>query len=235
MPIRTYTNWNVRASDEQEQIEPFRKYFFICEGANTETYYFRKLIDNRKQLNIHPMINLCLLEKTDEHRNLSYPKKLLEFAELQKLDPELQFDEEHDKMVIVFDGDIFEGKVPGYDELIESAEANGNIVGITNPGFEVFLLLHLDGVYEEHIKGKETKFFTWDENGRLSHPYNLLHDLTGMNSKKNSKIGDLAENVQIAIAQEKQVNQDIHDVKGKVTSNIASIIENIIKDKPNDL
>ena len=47
-PIRSYTNWNSRASDEIEQQEPFRKYFFICEGLNTETWYFKKLIDIRK-------------------------------------------------------------------------------------------------------------------------------------------------------------------------------------------
>ena len=58
MPIHTYTNWNVRPSDAEEQIEPFRKYFFICEGANTETFYFRKLIDLRKTLNIHPLIDI---------------------------------------------------------------------------------------------------------------------------------------------------------------------------------
>ena len=42
-----------------------------------------------------------------------------------------------------------------------------------------------------------------------------------MNSKKNSKIGDLAENVSVAIVQEKCINQDIHNVKGVVSSNIA--------------
>ena len=33
MPVHTYTNWNQRPSDQEEQIEPFRKYFFICERA----------------------------------------------------------------------------------------------------------------------------------------------------------------------------------------------------------
>ena len=40
-PVRSYTNWNSRTTDEEEQIEPYRKYFFICEGANTETWYFK--------------------------------------------------------------------------------------------------------------------------------------------------------------------------------------------------
>lgn len=52
MPVHAYTNWNKRESDHEEQVEPFRKYFFICEGANTETFYFKKLIDLRKELGI---------------------------------------------------------------------------------------------------------------------------------------------------------------------------------------
>lgn len=33
MPVHTYTNWNSRPSDREEQVEPYRKYYFICEGA----------------------------------------------------------------------------------------------------------------------------------------------------------------------------------------------------------
>lgn len=41
MPVHAYTNWNKRESDHEEQVEPFRKYFFICEGANTETFFLK--------------------------------------------------------------------------------------------------------------------------------------------------------------------------------------------------
>lgn len=140
MPIHTYTNWNVRPSDAEEQIEPFRKYFFICEGANTETFYFRKLIDLRKTLNIHPLIDIRLMEKTEEHSNLSYPKQLLEFAETLKDDESLDFDKEHDKMIVIFDADIFEEKVSGYEDLIKEGEKR-NTIGITNPGFEVIYMI----------------------------------------------------------------------------------------------
>ena len=67
---------------------------------------------------------------------------------------------------------------------------------------------------------------------RYRHPYNVLLEATGMNAKKNSKIGDLAKNVAVAIKQEKCINQDVHNVKKLVSSNIASIIEMIIADKP---
>ena len=75
------------------------------------------------------------------------------------------------------------------------------------------------------------KFFELDEKKRYRYPYNVLLEAAGMNSKKNSKIGDLVENVAIAIEKEKYINQDIHDVKGVVSSNIASIIEGIIADR----
>lgn len=114
MPVHTYTNWNSRPSDREEQIEPFRKYYFICEGANTETFYFKRLIDLRKQLGIHPLIDVRLWEKTEKDKNISFPRNLVSFAEAQKKNPENDFDVERDKMVIVFDGDIFEEKVQGY-------------------------------------------------------------------------------------------------------------------------
>jgi hypothetical protein len=231
MPVHTYTNWNSRPSDKEEQIEPFRKYFFICEGANTETFYFKKLIDLRKQLGIHPLIDIRLWEKTEQDKNLSFPKNLVEFANTQKNIVENEFDIERDKMIIVFDGDIFEEKVQGYDELICSIEKT-DIAAVTNPGFELFLLLHIENSYETYIKGCEEKFLSMDEKKKYSYAYKNLLEITGMNAKKNSDIGNLAENVALAIEQEKLINQDIHQIKGKVSSNVGKIIEAIINEKP---
>jgi hypothetical protein len=231
MPVHTYTNWNSRPSDKEEQVEPFRKYFFICEGANTETFYFERLIDLRKQLGIHPLIDIRLWEKTEQDKNLSFPKNLVEFAKMQKNIAENEFDVDRDKMVIVFDGDIFEEKVQGYDELICSIEKT-DIAAVTNPGFELFLLLHIENSYETYIKGHEEKFLSMDERKKYSYAYKILLEITGMNAKKNSDIGNLAKNVALAIEQEKLVNQDIHQLKGKVSSNVGMIIESIINEEP---
>ena len=142
-PVRSYTNWNSRSTDNVEQREPYRKYFFICEGANTETWYFRKLIDIRKSLNIHPLIDIRLLEKTEEDKDISFPRKLIAFAESQKENADISFDRERDKMIIVFDADIFEEKVQDYDEVVALGEAE-NILAVSNPAFELFLLLHFE-------------------------------------------------------------------------------------------
>ncbi len=228
-PIRTYTNWNTRASDEEPVIEPYRKYFFICEGKNTETWYFRKLIDLRKTLGIRPMIDVQLLEKTEEDADISYPKKLIEFADLQKENPEIAFDSEYDKMIVVFDADIFEEKVTNYDEVVTLGEQK-NILAVTNPGFELFLLLHFDGAYEEDILPFADEIIRNEKTGNQTFIYSLLLKRTNMNSKKNSKIGELAVHVETAIEQERKVNQNIYDCHGKITSNIGMIIDSIIHD-----
>ena len=232
MPIHTYTNWNVRPNDETEQIEPYRKYCIICEGANTETFYFKHLIDIRKDLGIHPLIDVCLWEKTEQDRDISYAKKLVEFATQQKLLPENNFDQAIDKMIVVFDGDIFESKVVGYEQIINTLEKNNDIPAISNPAFELFLLLHIDNAYTNYIQGHEEEFLRLDENNKYSYAYNILKKVTGMNAKKNKNIGKLADNVQIAIEQERNINQDIHNIKGKVSSNVGLVIERIINEKP---
>lgn len=198
-PVRSYTNWNSRSTDNIEQREPYRKYFFICEGANTETWYFRKLIDIRKSLNIHPLIDIRLLEKTEEDKDISFPRKLIAFAERQKENADISFDRERDKMIIVFDADIFEEKVQDYDEVVALGEAE-NILAVSNPAFELFLLLHFENAYEEDIKPNEEEIIKNEKDGNQTFIYKLLLARTGVNPKKNSAIGELAKNVDIAIA-----------------------------------
>ena len=231
MPIRTYTDWNKRPSDHEDKIDPFRKYVFICEGANTEVWYFRKLIDLRKRLGIHPLIDIRLWEKTEGDKDISYPRKLIEFAEERKADAELGFDRKHDKMIIIFDADIFSAKVTGYEDVVSLGEQYGDILGITNPNFELYLLLHFHESYEDDILPNAERLIRNEKVGNMRLSYLLLQNRTGINSKTNKSIGELAEKVEIAIKQEKRLNQDVHRCLGQLTSCIGSIIEMIRSDK----
>ena len=231
-PIRTYTDWNKRPSDHEDQMEPFRKYVFICEGANKEVWYFRKLIDLRKRLGIHPLIDIRLWEKTEGDQDITYPRKLIEFAEARKADAELAFDRNHDRMIIVFDADIFSAKVTGYEDVVMLGEQYGDLLGITNPNFELYLLLHFPGAFEEDILPNAERLLRNEKVGNMRLSYSLLLSRTGINSKTNEAIGDLAEKVETAIEQEKHLNQDVHACLGRLTSNIGSLIEMIRADKP---
>ena len=112
------------------------------------------------------MIDICLWQKTGEDKDISYAKKLVEFAMKQKDEEKNGFDKTIDKVVVVFDADVFEEKVQGYDELIEQIEKS-DIAAITNPGFEIFLLLHIEDSYENEIKGHEGEYLQKDEKGGL--------------------------------------------------------------------
>lgn len=229
-PIKVYQNWNVRKSDSNEEVEPYRKYFFICEGANTETWYFEKLIDNKKALGINPNIDIRFLEKTDEDKDISFPRKLIEFAEEQKKNPDLSFDEEMDRMIIVFDADIFGAKVNDFDDVISFGETE-NILGVSNPAFELFLLLHYEDAFEKYIKPNEEQIIKNEKVGAQRYIRTLFTKVSEINPKRNKAVGELAKMVDCAILEESKINEDIHACLGKVTCNIAKIIDNIRKNE----
>lgn len=101
------------------------------------------------------------------------------------------------------------------------------------PGFELFLLLHIKDSYCQYIFGHEKEFLELDQNGSYKKAFDVLRDVTIMNAKTNRRIVILAENVKVAIEQEKQINQNIHDCKRRITSNIGLIIEQIMNENPN--
>lgn len=230
MGIREYTNWNKRLADTEERQNPFRKYYIICEGANTEQHYFKRLIDNRKELGIKSTIDICLLEKEGQDRSVSYPLDLINLAEAQKKSGNISFDKRYDKMIVVFDADIFEYRSNRYDEVIGLGEEKGSILGVSNPSFELFLLLHLEDAIKTIIIPFEDEFLKEENLHANGFALTKLRESTGINPKRNPRIGELADNVLLAIDQEKEINQDIYKCKGKVTSNIGVIIQGIIDD-----
>ena len=171
-----------------------------------------------------------MLEKTEGDKDISFPRRLIEFAEKQKENSEISFDKERDKMIIVFDADIFEKKVIDYDALITMGEKE-NILAVSNPAFELSLLLHYENSYEEDIKPNEKQIIMNEKDGHQTFIYQLLLARTGINPKKNAMIGELAKKIDIAIEQEKKINEDIHKCKGQVTCNIGKIIEQIKNDR----
>jgi hypothetical protein len=229
--IRRLNNWNTRYPTGKTQIEPYRRYFIVCEGQNTERWYFEHLNSFRRKQDIHSPIEIIPLKKEGKYKNLSYPAQLVRYANKQKSNPEIGFDPERDKMIIIFDADIFEHKVSGYDELISKAEEEQNIIGVTNPCFELFLLLHYKDSYRDDIAPNADKILKNEKVGNHRYIYHLLLKRTGINSKTNQKIGKLAENISIAINQEQLINQDIHKCHNKLTSNIAKIIQRIYEEE----
>ena len=240
-PIREYGSWNMRGSDELSEVEPLRKYVFICEGSKTEVHYFRELIAHRGELGIHPLVDLRLWEKTDEDAGLSNPQALLQFAQREKESNRRLFDPIHDRMVIVFDLDIYSRVGKGrkganekkakFEELRRSVAAN-DILAVTNPSFELFLLLHSDGAYDRLVSPNETEILRNTKSGNQRFVQRLFSETYGMNPKSNPAVGRLAAKIDTAIKEEKNLNQELDHALTHVTSNIGKVIEVIRNDHP---
>lgn len=231
-PIILHSNWNQRPSDFEKTVEPLRKYFFICEGANTESFYFKKLISIKKEIGIHSLIDLVFIEKTEEDKDISYPQKLVNFAknERDKLIELGKFEKNRDFMIITFDLDIFKNKVKNLDELLIQQDEH-LVFGIAYPSFELFLLLHIDNSLNDIILPNKSIIIANEKIGSQRPCQVFLREATGKNSKTNDTIGGLAYHIDTAIYQEKLINQQTCKCLEEVTSNIALIIEKIKNEK----
>lgn len=238
--IHEYGMWTTRTSDSDEQIEPLRKYVFICEGESTEEWYFKKLIERIDELDLHPLVDIRLWEKTDKDKGISDPRALVRFAHRKKRDGELGYVRGHDRMVIVFDADIYcrigEGRTGGdkgareYQELLGEIE-DDDIPAVTNPSFELYLLLHKENAYQSIVLPHANKLLENRKHGRRRYAQVLFTEKYHMNPKSNKNIGSLANDVDIAIVEERALNHDVERCLECLTSNVGSTIDQIRHDR----
>lgn len=231
-PLRESSSWTSRYKQGEDVIiKPLRRYYLIFEGAHTEVKYFEGIDDNKKSLGINNSIELVLLHKDGEIENYSSPKNLLMLVNQKKdqLKTDTKYDEEIDRFVIVFDRDSFK-TADDYLEYINLA-TQGNILAVTNPCFELWLLLHFNNSVEDHIKYNSDKIL---KNKRVSNNHTFLSDLfskvSGMNSKSNLKFEKLKDSVDNAISQEKLLTQEIELISKEIGSNIGVLLEELRKD-----
>lgn len=140
-------------------------------------------------------------------------------------------------MIVIFDADIFETQQNNYNEILELGKKH-NILGVTNPSFELFLLLHYANSVDEIIipESKNILKNAWVGKNKNRRRYieDLFRKKAKMCPKTNIAISKLAYDISIAIQQEEKINNDIINCKGIVTSNIGCIIKSIIDDQWND-
>ena len=153
----------------------------------------------------------------------------------------ISFDSKRDVMVLVFDADIYEKQDKTvYDELLLDAKID-NTVCVTNPNFELFLLLHYENSYDEVIEPNENALLENDwvlvGDERIRYSEYLFRNKSGLKPKQDDTVAELANNVHTAIEQEKRMNNDVHKCRGKLTSSIGMMLDKILKDKgiTNDL
>lgn len=239
-PIDEYSRWYERATDNMEKIEPLRKYVFICEGSNTESHYFREFVDPCVELGVDSRVEVALWEKTEGDRGISNPLALARFAQKEKENKDRRFEKGLDKMVIVIDLDVYsrvgEGRTgakerAGKFEDVEKAITDDDILAVTNPSFELFLLLHAQDAYKRLIQPHAQELL---ENRKVRHrrpAERLFSEEFKMNPKSNPEVGKLVHRVDTAIEQEGYLNQSVEMGLRALTSNVGSVIDMIRNDR----
>lgn len=125
-----------------------------------------------------------------------------------------------------FDADVYKGDSERYASDLGMFSGVAE-VAVTNPSFELYLLLHLDDALEKYVLPNEEEILgNGYVGGKRRYVEKLASDVLGFNVKHNEKVGELARRFGVAVMNERALNQDPSQSIGRLTSNVgARIIE----------
>lgn len=207
-------------------LEPKSKYYIIPEGDKTEIQYFCGVRDNSDELNIKTLIEIIPIENEDDQYGQSHPK-----AKIQNFNSDLNegkfiFDKDIDAVYFVVDRDPQNFSEQQLDEFINDCNKYGYNVCLSNPTFEVFLIMHDNKVFELDV----TKMY---ENRRQSRNRRFLEiklsEIFGC-SKKNLNFERFKPNIKLAIENEKLFCEDLNKLKNELGSNVGRLLDSIIEE-----
>jgi hypothetical protein len=117
------------------RLKPKRTFLVFCEGEKTEPQYLRAV---KLHPNVHEVAAVDL--RVESGQGGSVPLTLVERAVAARRDAELE-DKEIDEFWCVFDVE-WPRNHPHLSEAIDMAHANGIGLAVSNPCFELWLILH---------------------------------------------------------------------------------------------
>lgn len=207
-------------------LNPKSKYYIIPEGEKTEIQYFLGIRDNARKININSLIEVIPIENDDEELGQSHPiRKITNFNEdIEK--NKFLYDKEIDKVCFIIDRDPQNFSEQQYDNFLKMCKDYNYKVYVSNPTFELFLLLHDDKIFDID----KTAML---ENRRVSNSKRFLEvklsEIFGCN-KKNINFEKFKVNIKKAINNEKQFEEDLINLKHNLGSNVGTLLDEMIED-----
>lgn len=207
-------------------LNPKSKYYIIPEGEKTEIQYFLGIRDNAREININSLIEVIPIENDDEELGQSHPiRKITNFNEDIENNKFL-YDKEIDKVCFVIDRDPQNFSEQQYDNFLKMCKDYNYKVYVSNPTFELFLLLHDDKIFDID----KTAML---ENRRVSNSKRFLEvklsEIFGCN-KKNINFEKFKVNIKKAINNEKQFEENLINLKHNLGSNVGTLLDEMIED-----
>lgn len=148
--MRVGQPFGIRYGEEQYTQEPKKKYFIACEGEKTEYRYFEAILEHRSDLGISPLIEMIPINH--ERNTGSHPLHIFNGAK-EALKTYESYFPSVDHLCIIADRDLHSFFETQYDTLAENCLAEGIDLFISNPCFELWLLMH----YSDLIEYNKTK------------------------------------------------------------------------------
>lgn len=207
-------------------LNPKSKYYIIPEGEKTEIQYFLGIRDNTREININSLIEVIPIENDDEELGQSHPiRKINNFNEDIENNKFL-YDKEIDKVCFVIDRDPQNFSEEQFDNFLRMCKDYNYKVYVSNPTFELFLLMHDDKIF-----GIDRTAML--ENRRVSNSKRFLEvklsEIFGCN-KKNINFEKFKVNIKKAINNEKRFEENLVNLKYNLGSNVGTLLDEMIED-----
>lgn len=174
-------------SNESASMKYRSKFYCVSEGATEESYFYG-IKNNKVELGIKNDIYIEVVEKEEGQESFSHPVQLVKaclynMGRVDEFGEEIpqaewginckwrDYDPEYDTVCVIFDRDYRKLKIY-LEELFNICKKHNIYIAISNPNFELWLLMHFPGIEK------------YDKNKLLKNPKNLRGELFSDASKK---------------------------------------------------
>lgn len=166
------------------------------------------------------------VEALDE---LNQESKELEniISQIKGLQKMINYKPGYDEVCIILDRDFKSFKENQYDEVLEICKKKKYKLGLTNPCFEFWLLLHFDDCLSRDIETIRKNPKINKKKRYLEIELAKLENLSGYN-KNRLNFDDYIDQIPLAIQREKAFCQDLEKLKNHVGSTVGCIIEELM-------
>ena len=206
--------------------DPKSKYYIIPEGDTTEIQYFCGIRDNVEELNIKSLIEIIPIQNDETEQGQSHPKRKLKNFNKDLDDGKFTYLKNFDKVIFVIDRDPQNFSEKQLDEFIQNCTNYEYDICLSNPTFELFLLMHSDRIFkldrqemlENRRPARRNKRFL--EN-KLFEFFNC--------SKTNLNFEKFKPNIKKAIINEKSFCEDLEKLRNELGSNVGNLLDSMIE------
>ena len=225
--MRINQPYGQRHEIEAESLIPKRKYFIACEGKRTEYKYFKGMMEARNELLINPLVEIIPINHTpDTNPN---PLQIISQAETA-IENEGSFRSE-DQICIIVDRDKNSFTSRQYNKAMNLCKSKVYRLFVTNPCFELWLLLHYSDLSEYSIPeilenkkiGQRTQVEIYLKDDYLDGSYNKTRIRFNDNYKKR---------VHAAITNAGLHATTLEDLKSSVGTNVGLLINEMMESPP---